>query len=164
MSAQRPEMEASMPNGAGQSSGRWFEFGLPPIWLGFGGIAVLIWALILGVVPLNLPASLTSASRPHAPETTGSAASMAVAREPEIDRLTGAPLTRLGPADLAAGSDILKHAAPMTKARPGFQARAQASAADARRSVRRDASTARSAPPKQYARSAHRNQTATVAR
>src|SRR5437868_3442489 len=98
-------MEASMPKAAEQMSDRWLGFGLPPIWLGLGGIAVLIWALVLGVLPVDLPASLTSASRPHEPETTGFAASMAAAREPEIDILTGTPLTRLGPADLVAGSD-----------------------------------------------------------
>jgi hypothetical protein len=158
MSAQRPEMEASMPKNAEQSSGHWLEFGLPPIWLGLGGIAVLIWALILGVVPLDLPISLTSTVRPQEPETTGFAASMAAAREPEIDILTGTPLTRLGPADLVAGSDALKHAAPMTKARLNSQARI----ADARRPVRRDAPAARAGQPKQYARSGHRNQMATV--
>src|SRR4051812_10406667 len=109
-------MEASMPKAAEQSSDHWFGLGVSPAWLGLGGIAVLIWALILGVVPVDLPASLTSASRPHEAETTGFAASMAAAHEPEIDILTGTPLTRLGPADLVAGSDALKHAAPMTKA------------------------------------------------
>ena len=153
-----------MPKAAGQLSDRWFGFGLPRIWLGLAGIAVLIWALILGVVPLDLPAALTSASRPHEPETTGFASAMAAAPEPEIDILTGTPLTRLGPADLVTGSDALKHAAPMTKARPGFQARAQASVADARRPVRREPAAARSGSPKQSERSRHRNQIATVGR
>src|ERR1051325_2466312 len=104
---------------AEQLSDRWFAVGVSSLWIGLAGIVVLIWAMLLGVLPTELPAALTSvfgtttsgtsasgtsASAPqlastsarHEPETTGSAPSIA-AHEPEFDRSTGAPLTRLGP-------------------------------------------------------------------
>jgi hypothetical protein len=155
--------EMSMSKAAAQLSehpfGFGFGFGLSWIWLALGGIAVLIWALSLGVVPLDLPSALTLSSRPHQPETTGFAAANVVP-ELEIDLVTGTPLTRLGPADLVSGSDGLKHPAPMTKTKAGFQARTQASVDDAPRTVRRNAA----APPKQSERPRHRNQIVTVVR
>src|ERR1041385_2406997 len=106
---------------AEQLSDRWFAVGVSSLWIGLAGIVVLIWAMLLGVLPTELPAALTSVfgtstsatspsgpaasrtstSAPHLastsgvrePETTGSAPSIA-AHEPEFDRSTGAPLTR----------------------------------------------------------------------
>jgi hypothetical protein len=153
----------SMSKAAAQLSDHPFGFGLSRIWLALGGLAMLIWALSLDVVPFDLPSALTLSSRPHQPETTGFAAASA-APEPEIDLVTETPLTRLGPAALVSGSNGLKHPAPMTKAKAGFQARAQASVADASRPVRRNAAAARSGPPKQSERSRHRNSIATVVR
>jgi len=84
--------------------------------LGLGAIALLIWALIFFGLPTDLPAFL--APVPHQAETTGPGSSSTAEREPEIDSATGAPLMHLGPADLVAGSDALKHPAHMPKARP----------------------------------------------
>jgi hypothetical protein len=152
-----------MSKAAAQLSDHPFGFGLSRTWLALGGIAMLIWALSLDVVPLDLPSALTLSSRPHQPEMTGFAAAGA-APEPEIDLVTGTPLTRLGPADLVSGSDGLKHSAPTTKTKAGFQAGAQASVDDARRTVRRNAAAARLGPSKQSERSRHRNQITTVVR
>jgi hypothetical protein len=102
-----------MPIGAEQLSYqpsrlRWFSMGL-----GFGAILMLMLAVIVSGLRTDGPAS-----GPRQAETTGSGDSNRTAREPEIDRITGAPLTHLGPADLVTGSEALKHPAPMRKATP----------------------------------------------
>ena len=175
-----------------QLSDRWFGVGVTSLWIGLAGVVVLIWAMLLGVLPTELPAALTSVfgtatsattasgttasgtstPAPHLastsgarePETTGSAPSIAAHEPEEIDSITGAPLTRLGPTDLVAGSDALMHPAFKSNAPPERSLNSQAGAAEARRPVRRDSAAARSGQAKQYARTAHRNQTATFAR
>ena len=159
---------------AEQLSDRWFAVGVSSLWIGLAGIVVLIWAMLLGVLPTELPAALTSVfgtapsgtaasgtsppapqlastSARHEPETTGSAPSIA-AHEPEFDRSTGAPLTRLGPAELAAGSAVLMHPAFRSNAPPERSLNSQASTAETRRPVRRDTAAARSGQAKQYTR------------
>lgn len=92
-----------------QSSRRSFS-----IWLGLGAIVMLI--MIVGGLLIDRQTSSTFA--PRQVETTGSGDSTRAAREPEIDSMTGAPLTHLGPEDLVAGSQALKHPAPMRTGRP----------------------------------------------
>ena len=80
------------------------------IGLGVGAIVVLMLAMFFGGLLIG---PLTFAGRQA--ETTGFGNSTMAAPEPEIDGMTGAPLTHLRPGDLATGSEALKHPAPMRK-------------------------------------------------
>jgi hypothetical protein len=104
-----------MPNDAeAQSNHQSSRFSLLSIWLGIGAIVMLV--MIVGGLLIDRQTSLSFA--PRQVETTGSGDSTREAREPEIDSITGAPLTHLGPGDLVAGSQALKHPAPMRRDRP----------------------------------------------
>src|SRR6266568_7366836 len=97
-------MEAFMSQGAGPLSHHPCRFGTLLIGLGASAVVVLMLAMFAGGLLIG---PLTFAARQV--ETTGSANSTMTAREPEIDSMTGAPLTHLRPRDLATGSEALKH-------------------------------------------------------
>jgi hypothetical protein len=102
-----------MPTSAEQLSHQPSRFRSFSIGFGLGATVMLILAVVLGGMLTD-----RSTFAPAQVETTGSGDSTRTAREPEIDSITGAPLTHLGPGDLVTGSEALKHPAPMRKATP----------------------------------------------
>lgn len=108
------QIEAWTPKAAEQASHQTSRFGWFAIWLGLGAFVAVVLALIVGSLLIGREPS--SALMPRQMETTGSDVSTPAAAEPENDTTTGAPLTHLGPDDLVAGSQTLKHPAP---SRPG---------------------------------------------
>jgi hypothetical protein len=106
-------MEAFMPRDVEQLSHHSFRFRPFSLGFGLGAIVMLMLAVILGGLLID-----RSAFGPAQVETTGSGDSARTAREPEIDSITGAPMTHLGPGDLVPASEALKHPAPMRKGPP----------------------------------------------
>ena len=102
-----------MPTDAEQLSHHPSRFKPFSIGFGLGAIVMLMLAIILGGLLID-----RSTFAPAQVETTGFGDSARTAREPEIDSITGAPMTHLGPGDLVPASDALKHPAPMRKGTP----------------------------------------------